>query len=47
MKIINLIRDAVDSIIVAYMKQRVLSRKLDSLTDPTFLDRATAGEKEE
>lgn len=45
-KIINKIHDLIDSLYVSYLRRRILNRKLDDLTDQTFLDRAIAGEKE-
>lgn len=46
MKIINLIRNWIDYIQVTAMRRQVLNRKLDGLTDPTFLDRAVGGDKD-
>ncbi len=40
------IEGIMDRLAVAYLRRKVLDRKLEGLTDPTFLDRAVAGEKE-
>ena len=47
MRIIAAVRDLVLSIHNAHLRRKVLNRKLQGLTDPTFLDRALAGEKAE
>lgn len=46
MKLMAWIEDVLDRMAVAYLRRKVLYRKLDGLTDPTFLDRALAGEEE-
>jgi hypothetical protein len=45
-RFVEWIEELVDRMAIAYLRRKVLDRKLESLTDPTFLDRAIAGEKE-
>lgn len=45
MRVLTKIRDFIDSLQVAYMRRKVLNRKLEGLTDHGFLDRALSGEK--
>lgn len=46
MRVVAWIKDVLDRVEVAYLRRKILNRKLEGLTDPTFLDRALAGEEE-
>lgn len=45
MKLIGAVRDLVSKVHVAYLRRKILSRQLEGLVDPEFLDRALAGER--
>lgn len=45
MRFVEWVEDLLDRMAIAYLRRKVLHRKLEGLTDPTFLDRALAGEE--
>lgn len=45
MKYLYKVQDIFTRLHLAYLRRKVLSQKLNALTDPTFLDRAIEGER--